>query len=116
MAGRLAALSALSGRTKLALAGGVALSVVLTFAACAGCGKHPRSPADGGEPAAIASGSSAKPTSAAVDAGAPVDDSLAWQNAREGDVEDLVTLAVHEGAAGLVEGAADRERKKTALR
>lgn len=113
--GRLAALSALSGRAKMALAGGITLFVVVTFAACTGCGKRPRSPADGGGPASGArSSGSAAP--AGSDAGPAVDDALAWENAREGDVEDLVALAVQEGAAGLVEAAGDRDRKKTALR
>ncbi len=38
-----------------------------------------------------------------------------WTSAREGRAEDLAALAVHEGAAGLVEAAAEPELRKTAL-
>jgi hypothetical protein len=39
-----------------------------------------------------------------------------WTNAREGTVEDLASLATHEGAAGLIEAAAETELRRTALR
>src|SRR5262249_32745975 len=41
---------------------------------------------------------------------------LLWNSAKDGDVEDLATLAVREGAAGLVEAASDRELRTTAIR
>lgn len=39
-----------------------------------------------------------------------------WTTARDGASEDLASLATHEGAAGLVEAAADPELRSTALR
>lgn len=47
---------------------------------------------------------------------AAVRDVAMWTSARDGHVEDLASLATHEGAAGLVEAAADPELRKTALR
>ncbi len=56
-------------------------------------------------------------TSAAPDAGAAVIRDVAmWTSARGGQSEDLASLATHEGAAGLVEAAADPELHITALR
>jgi hypothetical protein len=39
-----------------------------------------------------------------------------WSRAREGAPEDLATLAIHEGAAGLIEAAGEAELRTTALR
>jgi hypothetical protein len=51
------------------------------------------------------------------DAGAAVVRDVAmWTSARQGQIEDLATLATHEGAAGLVEAAAEPELRPTALR
>jgi hypothetical protein len=47
---------------------------------------------------------------------AAVRDVAMWTAAREGGPEDLATLATHEGAAGLVEAAAEPELRATALR
>jgi hypothetical protein len=52
---------------------------------------------------------------AGVDA-RPARDPQMWAAAKDGDVEDLATLAVHEGAMGLVEAASDAELRPTALR
>jgi hypothetical protein len=41
---------------------------------------------------------------------------LLWGSAKEGDAEDLATLAAHEGAVGLVEAASDPARHLTAIR
>lgn len=51
------------------------------------------------------------------DAGAAVVRDVAmWLSAKEGATEDLASLATHEGAAGLVEAAADPELRDTAMR
>jgi hypothetical protein len=39
-----------------------------------------------------------------------------WRSARDGHTEDLASLATQEGAAGLVEAAAEPELRSTALR
>ena len=45
-----------------------------------------------------------------------VRDVAMWTSARAGGAEDLLSLATHEGAAGLVEAAADPDLRATALR
>ncbi|AKV01603.1 hypothetical protein AKJ09_08266 [Labilithrix luteola] len=39
-----------------------------------------------------------------------------WTNAKEGVPEDLASLAVHEGAAGLVEASSESALRTTAIR
>jgi hypothetical protein len=84
--------------------------------ACSACGK---SGGSGG--ANVAAGTSSGPpisrTSFPPEAGpAAVRDVAMWTTARDGQPEDLSSLATHEGAAGLVEAAQDPELRKTALR
>ncbi len=84
--------------------------------ACSACGKG-----GGAGGANVAAGTSSAPTisrtSFAPEAGAAaVRDVAMWTSARDGQTEDLASLATHEGAAGLVEAAADTELRKTALR
>ena len=84
-------------------------------AACSACGKSP-----GGEPN-VAPGMSSAPvvsrTSLPPEAGpALVREVAMWTSAREGTTEDLASLATHEGAAGLIEAAADTDLHATALR
>ena len=85
-------------------------------AACSACGKG-----GGAGGTDVAAGTSSVPaisrTSFPPEAGAAmVRDVAMWTSAREGQTEDLASLATHEGAAGLVEAAADPELRKTALR
>ena len=91
------------------------LIAVLSCAACNACGKS-----SGGGPN-VAPGASGSPvvfrTSAPPEAGPVAERDVAmWTSARSGAVEDLMSLATHEGAAGLVEAAADAELRPTALR
>ena len=96
------------------VAGAVLLITALASEACSACGKNP-----GGDPN-VAGTSSAPPvnrTSAPADAGpAAVRDVAMWTSAREGTTEDLASLATHEGAAGLVEAAAEPALRATAIR
>jgi hypothetical protein len=101
------------------VAGAFAVGGLIAFAACNACGRKGDS-ADPhvapGEPSA-ARDAHVNRTSAPPDAGAAVVRDVAmWSAAREGQVEDLATLATHEGAAGLVEAAAEPELHVTALR
>jgi hypothetical protein len=94
----------------------LALACVVSFlsSACSSCGKSP-----GGEPNAPGSPNApvVSRTSIPPDAGPTVVRDVAmWTSAREGQSEDLASLATHEGAAGLVEAAADPELRTTALR
>lgn len=96
---------------KLAL---LAVVAMIACAACGACGKRP-----GGEPTVTPGASSVvvNRTSAPPDASVGVVRDVAmWASAREGSVEDLATLATHEGASGLVEAAAQPELRGTALR
>ncbi len=95
---------------------------LIAFAACNACGRKGGSDpnvasSDGDQEGRTASETHASRTSAAPDAGvAAVRDVAMWASARGGQTEDLATLATHEGAAGLVEAAADPELHVTALR
>ena len=100
---------------RLALVATVAC-VASVVAACSACGKG-----GGAGGTDVAAGTSSVPaisrTSFPPEAGAAmVRDVAMWTSAREGQTEDLASLATHEGAAGLVEAAADPELRKTALR
>ncbi len=112
-AGIAQALAALDprARRRLAIAGAALLAIVVLFAACGGCGRRAAGPAD----RARTSAATASPKESALDAGA-VHDPLLWEYAKDGEVEDLAELAVHEGAAGLVEAASDPALRRTAIR
>lgn len=90
-----------------------AIAGVGVFATCGGCKKSEPSSSPAESPAAAAVESV---TPKAAGARAPAHDPLLWANAKDGDPEDLATLATHEGPMGLVEAAADPERRATALR
>jgi hypothetical protein len=99
-------------RAALAL---LTLTALLVGAACSACGKSP-----GGGPN-VTPGTSGvvgpSRTAALPDAGAAaVRDVAMWTAAREGGVEDLASLATHEGAAGLLEASGEAELRPTALR
>lgn len=104
-------------RLGLALAGGGLLFAVATLATCGGCGK--REPAGGDTTAAKhAGGDGSAPLHADIveaDAAA-LRDMLMWQNAKDGELEDLATLAAHEGAIGLVEATSDPALRATAIK
>jgi hypothetical protein len=113
-AGSAQALAALDPRTRrrLAFVGAALLAIVVLFAACGGCGRRASGPAD---KARTSAGEGAAPKKGAPDAG-DLRDPLLWTNAKEGEVEDLAELAVHEGAAGLVEAASEPQLRPTAIR
>ena len=101
------------------VAGAFGVGGLIAFAACNACGRK-GDVADPnvapGEPSATRA-VHVNRTSAPPEAGAAVVRDVAmWSVAREGQVEDLATLATHEGAAGLVEAAAEPELHLTALR
>jgi hypothetical protein len=69
----------------------------------------------------VAAGSSSAPVvnrlAAVPDAGpAALRDVAIWASAREGQAEDLASLATHEGAVGLIEAADEPTLRTTALR
>jgi hypothetical protein len=109
------------GRVPARVAGAFALGGLIAFATGNACGKKP-----GGVDPVVASGEASagatgesRPsrTMAPADAGpAAVRDVAMWTSAREGTTEDLASLATHEGAAGLVEAAAEPELHRTAVR
>jgi hypothetical protein len=102
---------------RLALAGGGALLAVVLFATCGGCGKRP--PAGGDTTAAHAAGDGGDtPASKAafVQDGAALRDQRMWGHAKDGEEEDLSTLAAHEGPIGLVEAASDPPLRTTAIK
>jgi hypothetical protein len=93
------------------LAALVALAMLVS--ACGSCRKTST-----GEAANTATGeSSGEPAPRASREAGPPRDRAMWDHAREGDVEDLTTLATHEGATGLVEAAdEDAALRPTAIR
>lgn len=107
------------GRVPARVAGAFLLGGLLAFATCNACRKKP-----GGADPVVApgetsatGGSRPSRTTAPPDASATaVRDVAMWTSAREGTTEDLASLATHEGAAGLVEAAAEPELHVTALR
>jgi len=101
---------------RLALAGGGALLAIVLFATCGGCGK--RAPAGGDTTAAQAADGGASPVNKAafVMDGAALRDERMWNHAKDGEDEDLSTLAAHEGAMGLVEATSDPALRSTAIR
>lgn len=100
------------------VAGAAAVIAALTcgaWATCSACGKS--SGAGASAPGSSATAVVISRTSVPPEAGAAaVRDVAMWTAAREGGPEDLASLATHEGAAGLVEAAADAELRTTALR
>jgi hypothetical protein len=90
--------------------GGVAAAAVALFATCGGCGKS--TPKDPGAMASAPLPSNAPDAAPSV----AIASTRLWELAKDGEEEDLATLAVHEGAAGLVEGAARPEQRMTAIR
>lgn len=109
---RLASLTSLScGALLVALAGGAGV-------ACNACGKS-GSPLGAGEPNLSPGTASVlvNRTSVPPDGGpTAMRDVAMWANARDGHVEDLASLATHEGAVGLIEAAAQPELRVTAIR
>jgi len=104
-------------RLRLVFAGGAALFAVALFATCGGCGK--RAPAGGDTTAAQASadgGAAPASKSAFVADAAALRDERMWSYAKDGDEEDLTTLATHEGAMGLVEAASEPQLRATAIK
>lgn len=87
--------------------------LVCSASACSGCGKGSGSGAAAGSSTAAYVNRTTVPPEAGV---AQVRDVAMWTSARQGTVEDLASLAVHEGGAGLVEAAAEDELRPTALR
>lgn len=96
---------------RVAVIGGAALvAVIALFATCGGCGRStPNAPGANGSASASAADAAAAPSVA-------IASERLWELAKDGEEEDLATLAVHEGAAGLVEGAARPEQRLTAIR
>lgn len=94
------------------IAGGVVTAGVILFATCGGCGRSNPTPTS---PRASASAPGSAPVDGAT-AAAPATNDRLWELAKDGEEEDLATLAVHEGAAGLVEGAANADQRLTAIR
>jgi hypothetical protein len=94
-------------------AGGAAIAIALLFATCGACRK---SGSTSGPTSASASASgSASGASAPQPVHAPIDDKM-WAAAKDGEEEDLATLASHEGAVGLVEATKDPALRPTAIR
>jgi hypothetical protein len=89
----------------------VLASALVFLSACGGCGKQSL---PGGPDGAPVTRAAAPPPDAGL---AVVRDHVMWAHARDGgSEEDLATLAVHEGAAGLVEAVDDPVLRTTALR
>lgn len=104
-------------RLRLALAGGGLLFSIATLATCGGCGKGGPAGADT-TAAKHAGGDGSAPLredTVETDAAA-LRDMRMWQNAKDGEVEDLATLATHEGAIGLVEATGDPALRRTAIK
>lgn len=91
-----------------------ALLVAMSAGACGGCGKDRA----GGIDPAVADAAFVQRTVVPPDASVvKARDVAMWSAARDGgDAEELASLAVHEGAAGLVEAAADEKLRPVAIR
>lgn len=90
------------------------VAVVLLGASAAGCGWCGKGAQPVGGDAAPSPRASPPPPDAGA---AALRDHAMWVVARDGGAEeDLATLAVHEGAAGLVEAAQDPALRPTAIR
>ena len=99
---------AAGARSRIALVATLAC-VASVATACSACGKSPGR-ADRTWPPATSSAPVVSRTSFPPEAGAAaVRDVAMWTSARDGQPEDLASLATHEGAAGLVEAAAEPE-------
>jgi hypothetical protein len=99
-------------RRRLAIGGAAAGVAVGLFAACGGCRRPHPDPTS----AAAVTASAAAATLEADGGASARSTSLLWASARDGDAEDLMTLASQEGAVGLVEAASDTELRPTAIR
>lgn len=98
-------------RRNVAIAAGAATAAaVALFATCGACGRS-----GGGAHGPAAGGSAPAGERAAAADARPRADTVMWTAAKDGDAEDLATLAVHEGAVGLVEAASDPELRPTAI-
>jgi hypothetical protein len=102
-------------RLRLALAASALALGFAAFAACGGC-RTPRVESTAASSPSAVSSSRGGPARADVDAGVLVHDPLLWSHASGGDIEDLATLAAHEGAAGLVEATEDAAVRTIAIR
>ncbi|MCW5834820.1 MAG: hypothetical protein KIS78_20615 [Labilithrix sp.] len=102
-------------RLRLALAGGGAVLAVALFATCGGCGKRPPA-GDAATAAKQAGGDASAPAPEAREDAETLRDPRMWARAMEGELEDLATLATHEGAIGLVEATTDPALRPTAIR
>lgn len=94
----------------VAVVASFAIAGIGIFATCGGCRKSTPETAGPALPVAEPDASVEKASRVTPR------DPLMWGNAKEGEAEDLATLATHEGAAGLVEAAADPELRATAIR
>jgi hypothetical protein len=103
-----------STRVRIAMAAGALGLVFAAFGACGACRARPSDTTANAAASAGADGGVASP-SVLVDA-ASLRDPLLWGVAKEGDAEDLASLAAHEGAAGLVEAASEPALRPTAIR
>ncbi len=107
------------GRVPARVAGAFLLGGLLAFATCNACGKKPGGADPVVAPGEASASGATRPsrTTAPPDAGAAaVRDVAMWTSAREGTTEDLASLATHEGAAGLLEAAAEPDLHLTALK
>lgn len=95
-------------RLRLAVAAGGVLVAVATLATCGAC-------AGGGGKRAASASADAGPEARVEDAAA-LRASALWEAAKEGEEEDLATLAAHEGAIGLVEAASEPSLRGAAIR
>lgn len=99
------------------LAGAFLLGGTISCAACAACGACGKSPSGAPNVATTSSAPPVNRTSVPAEAGpVAVRDVAMWTSARAGSVEDLASLATHEGAMGLVEAASEPDLRATALR
>lgn len=84
-----------------------------TLATCGGCGK--RAPSKGEAAAAGAAGLTEVDDGMSDGDAASLRATLLWSNAKDGELEDLATLAVHEGALGLMEAVREPTLRRTAI-
>lgn len=100
-------------RPRLVVAAVGALLAVVLFVAWGGCGERA---AVVGAATAVDVGAPSSTAVFVADA-ASLRDERMWRHATDGEAEDLMTLAVHEGPIGLVEAAAsDPELRPTAIK
>ena len=89
--------------------------LVAAASACGACGK--REGVDPNLAAQALDAAQMNRVTTAPDAGVVAERNVAmWTAAREGSTDELASLATHEGAAGLVEAAAEPQLRPTAIR